>query len=480
MSFTRTLLAVLTALIILPTVASAQKQISWAVADRPDEKIEALVSRLEKYLDPLPGVEDAAGAILYHQIIVAPEEGESRLCENLVMTVRDPEGMPEELLQPRQFNADEIELVHAFVRRDGTYRRLTEAELVHVPGMEEIGRGHFEFAWGELKAGDVIGWSVVTTRESPHGYVPIRLAERIPIVIATLTSQSNGKYAYELRTNGVSLKDVSQKKNDLTDGRAMLVKASVNQREAIESVPDARPWSVDYPHMALYMKEVKVESTNQFMLPGWAKTGGWNQTLLTLGAMIDKMAEDTGGLDITLSTITTGKTTNAAKTEAVCNWVRDKITLLDGPEYQDFGRREMDKVIKSKQGTAFEKTLLMAVMLAKLEVPATIAGVRSPELGDLDRLWPTPAQFSAIVLRTVDEGAARYWAPQCGDCASGEVPDSWQGADVVTYDYETIEVAEKFQEDLQQAAMREGRLDIAGLQTELELQPWTVFETIGE
>jgi hypothetical protein len=192
------------------------------------------------------------------------------------------------------------------------------------------------------------------------------------------------------------------------------------------------------------------------------------------------MNEDTGGLDITLSTITTGKTTNAAKTEAIFTWVRDKITLLEGPEYQHFGQREMKEVIKSKQGTALEKTFLMAVMLAKLELPATIAGVRGPELGKLDALWPTPAQFSAIVLRTVEEGTKLYWAPQCGDCAPGEVPASWQGADVVTYDFETIKVAEKFQEDLQQAAMREGRLDIAGLQTELELQPWAVFEKIGE
>ena len=129
MSFTRTLLVVLIALSILPTVAFAQNQISWAVADRPDENIETLVSRLEQYLEPLPGIEDAAGAILYHQIVVAPDEGESRLCENMVMTVRDPEGMPGELLHPRQFDADQIESVHAFVRSDGVYRRLAEAEL---------------------------------------------------------------------------------------------------------------------------------------------------------------------------------------------------------------------------------------------------------------------------------------------------------------------------------------------------------------
>ena len=481
MSFQRTVLVALISLIILPTVALAQNQVSWAVAERPDEKIEALVSRLEQYLAPLPGLEEAAGAILYHQILVAPDEEESRLCENLILTVRDPGGMPAELLQPRQYNADELESIHAFVRSGDVYRHLTEAELIHVPGVEEIGRGHFEISWGDLKAGDVIGWSVVTHREGPHGFVPIRLAERLPIVMAALTAQSNGKYAYELRSSGISLKDISQKKDDLTDGRAMLIKASTNQRAAMDLVPDARPWPVDYPHMALYLKEVKVESTNEFMLPGWARTGGWNQTLLTMGGMIEQMAEDTGGMDIALSTITTGKTTNAAKTEAVYNWVRDKITLLEGPEYQQFGLREMKEVIKSKQGTAFEKTFLMAVMLTKLELPATIAGIRSPELGKLDALWPTPAQFSAVILRTVEEdGTKRYWAPQCGDCAPGEVPASWQGADVVTYDFETIEVAEKFQEDLQQAAMREGRLDIAGLQTELELQPWTVFEKIGE
>ena len=126
----------------------------------------------------------------------------------------------------------------AFVRSGGEYRRLGEDEIIHVAGREDIGRGRFEIVWGELGQGDVVGWSMVTSREQPHDYVPIRLAQRVPIVLAALQVQSNGEYAYELRTNAVSLKDVKQKKDDVVDGRAMSIKVSANQRPSLNEIPD--------------------------------------------------------------------------------------------------------------------------------------------------------------------------------------------------------------------------------------------------
>ncbi|RKZ14206.1 hypothetical protein DRQ53_12055 [bacterium] len=480
MSFSRVLFVVLISLIALPLVPSVQAQLSWAVADRPDEKIESLVTRLEPYLEPLPGREDAAGAILYHQIVVAPKEGESSRCENMILTIQDPAGMPEELLQPWQSGSAELVSMTAFVRRDSEYRRLLETEVIHVPGRADIGRGHFEITWGDLREGDVIGWSMVTQQEEPYRFVPIRLGQRVPIVIAALHVQSGGKFAYELRNNAVSLKDISQKKKDVQDGRAMDVKASTNQRPAVDTLPDTTPWPNDYPYMALYLKEVRIDSESQFLLPGWAKTGGWNQGVMNIGGLVERSAEDLGGLDITLSAITTGKTTSVAKAEAVCGWVRDKFELLEGPDVLSRGLREFEEVVKSKQATALEKALLMAVLLDKLDVPATIAGIRSPDLGQLDRDWPETRQFSALAVRTVEAGVIRYWVPQCTECVAGETPASWQGADVVTYDYETIAVAEKYQEALRQKAMVEGQFDLARIQADVESQPWVIFEKVGE
>ena len=480
MSFQRLTLLAIALCVVLPAATPAEAQVSWAIADRPDDKIEALVSRLEPYLEPLPGRADAPGAVLYHQILIAPDEGESRRCENMILNIKDPGGMPADLMQPRQDGTSTVVSMSAFVRRGSEYRRLSEAEIIHVAGREDIGRGHFEIDWGELQEGDFIGWSLVSEQESAHRFVPMRLGEQIPIVLAALQVQSNGEYAYELRSNGISQKDLKQKKDEVTDGRAMSIKASINQRPAVDVRPDETPWPSDYPWMALYLKQIRIDADNQFVLPGWAETGGWNQSIMAIGGAASGMAEDLEGIDIALSTITTGKPTDADKTAAVFTWVRDKFTLLEGPEFRSGGVRDMNDVIKSKEATSTEKALLMGSLLAKLEIPFTAAVVRTPALGPVEQNWKSLSQFDELVMRTVEDGSAQYWAPQCTDCESGSTPDSWRGADVLTYEFASIEAAEKYQEDLRQKAMVEGRFDLAEIQEEVEAQPWAFFEPLED
>ena len=383
-------------------------------------------------------------------------------------------------MQPRQFGTDEVVSMSAFVRRGAEYRRLGEAEIKAIPGREEIGRSRFEIAWGELAEGDVVGWSLVTQRDSPYSLVPIRLAQRIPIVMAALQVQSNGDFAYEFMSSGIPRKDTTQKKEEVTDGRAMLIKASANQRPAVESIPDELPWGADYPWMALYLKEVRIDSSNQFLLPGWAATGGWNQSVMALGSVAQQRAEDLQGMDIVLSTITTGKTTDREKAEAACAWVRDKFTLLEGEDYASGGVRDLNDVIKSKEATKTEKVLLMGAILRKLDIPVTAALVRTTDLGPVDRNWKHVSQFNELALRTVDEGVATWWAPQCGECAPGTTPAAWAGAEVLTYEFASVEAAETYSEELRKKAMVEGRVDLAKIQADMEAQPWSFFETIGE
>jgi hypothetical protein len=199
-----------------------------------------------------------------------------------------------------------------------------------------------------------------------------------------------------------------------------------------------------------------------------------------LGGLVRAGAEDVGSLEITLSAITTGKTTPAEKTEAVFSWVRDKVTLLEGPDIARGETRDLEEVARSKEATAVEKVMLMGAILEKLEIEATVACVRRAELGDFDHGWPSIRQISDIALRTIDDGQIRYWVPQCNDCGPGEVPPSWKGSEVLTFDFASIELAEQFQEELRNQAMVEGQLDIATTQTQVEAQPWTTFERILE
>jgi hypothetical protein len=548
MSFRRLIQVAILVLVSLPLAVPAQAKVSWAVANRADEKIEALVSRLEPYLEPLPGLAEAPGAVLYHQILIATDEGESRRCENLILTIQDPDGMPEELMQPRQSGTNEVVSMSAFARRGSEYRRLSKAEIVHVPGREGVGRSHFEIDWGELKEGDVIGWSLVTQQERPHRFVPMRLGQRIPIVLAALQVQSNGSLAYDLRTNAVPREGVKQKKEEVTNGRVMSIKASVNQLAAVESRPDETPWPRGYPYIALSLKEVRIDSENQFLIPGgWAATEGWNQNIMAIGGVAGRMAEDLEGVDSVLSDITAGAMSTEEMVDAVFSWVRDEFVLLEGPEFDSGGVRDLDlnhvglsaittgeatdaekgraardwllkdfallegpefhfgggvrdlkDVINSKEATAAEKALLMGTLLAKLEIPFAAAAVRTPVLGPVDRNWKSLAQFDELVIRTKESVGARYWSPQCSTCEPGETPESWQGADVLTYEFASIATAERYELDVRQKAWIElkqvGRhyqfspgMSVAGLpfdlvqfQADFESQPWAFFEKLGE
>jgi hypothetical protein len=51
---------------------------------------------------------------------------------------------------------------------------------------------------------------------------------------------------------------------------------------------------------------------------------------------------------------------------------------------------------------------------------------------------------------------------------------------VLTYEFASIDTAEKHQEELRQKAMVEGRFDLAQIQTDAESQPRAFFESIGE
>lgn len=455
----------------LPTAVFARDQVSWAIANRTDDKIEALVSRLEPYLEPLPGRAEAAGAVLYHQILIAVDATESRRCENLILTVQDPAGMPDELLQPWQPDTDEVVSMSAFVRRGGVYRRLGDDEIVHVQGLATLGRSHFRMSWGDLAEGDVVGWSMVTRQDAAHDFVPIRLAERIPIVLAALQVQSNGDYAYELRSNAISPEAIKQKREEVVDGRAMSLKASVNQRPAVDAVPDEWPWANDYPHMALYLDEVKLYPLHPRSPPSWETILGWNRAVFDLATIMLVLRENFDSLDITLPAIMTGENTPAEKTEAAFIWVRDHTTLLESLYIGLGGGRKFEEIVKSRKARGFWKTLLLGAILERYEIEAAIACVRAPELGGIDHGWPSLNQFSDLAMRTVEDGVIRYWAPQCGDCEPGTVPASWHGAEVLTYDSAAIEKAESYYE------LRLGfptSLDSGGK------QPLAVFEKIGD
>lgn len=478
MSRTRRSLLVLLvcAAVALPRGAAAQAD--WAVAERTDEQIAGLTSKLLPFVDKVEGGSDADGVILYSQRMVRVDGDLHKAVTNRVYLVRDLEGFPARMLSPRVGSRDQVTEASAFVLRGDEI--VARPEVTFEDGREEIGIDRLVIDWSVVEKGDVIGWSMVQEREAPFSVIMVRMADVFPSVYLAASVEGGDEFAYEPRWRGMSASDMQIKEPDAKDGRTMTVKINARVRAADPDTPDEAPYPDDYAHAMLVLDEVYVEPENQgFLQPGWLDLGGWNQFAVQRGAGIAALAEETDGLDITLSAITTGKTTAHDKAAAITAWVKDRITRVEGDLISDGAVREsLADVVQVKEGTEAEKLILAAVMMSKAEVPVTMASFRDPTYGEIDESWESGLQFTDTLLRVVDGDDVRYYAPHRADAEVGVVPSTWVGAKALVYDPGAIEEAEAFQEKLQQRAIASGAIDLGRLQREVAAQDWTRWETL--
>lgn len=477
MSRIRSALLVLLAFVV---VAPAAAQTDWAVADRKDEQIVSLVDKLTPFLEKVDGGTSAEGVILYSQTLVKVDGKVHEQCRNQVYLVRDLEAFPDRLLMPTVGRLERVSRAKAFVLRGDAI--VARFEATFEEGPEEIGRDRAVFDWSAVQSGDVIGWSIVQSQDGPFGVIGMRLADVFPSVYLAASVAGGEEFAYEVKRWGIGADDLQIKRPDQRDGRAVNVKLNARVRPAYADTPEDWPFPQDYPHAMIALSEVYFEPENGggFVRSGWTQTTGWNQVAIGSAAGIPALADQVGGLDITLSAITTGKTTAHEKAAAITDWVRKTIQREEGDLINERARREdLAAVVKAKAGTKTEQFLLAAVMMHKADVPFVVANFRDPAFGELDERWESQIQMTDAVIRVEEEGVVRYYAPACAECEPGTYPAGWAGAEMLVYDLDLKTKAEEYQEKLQQEAVASGAIDIGRIQSEIAAKDWTRFETLA-
>ncbi len=475
--FPRVLLSLALSLVCLVPVG-ADAQTTWAVAERSDEQIDGLAQRLLPFVDQVPGGTGAAAVILYAQTLTTFDDPKHKMCTNRMIMVRDFNALPERFTAPIVGDVERVEAVSAFVWRDGKIVKRPEVEFQEGP--EDIGLDRAKIDWGVVEEGDVIGYSSITAREGPYMAVVERAADLFPIVYMAVSSDGAEEFAYQAHWHGIEAEELQIKEEDSRDGRPMTVKINARALAPYEDPPVRWPFPERYPHVVLLLEELYVDPDDSgFVRAGWLDMTGWNNFAAQTAAGVDALAEDTDGLDITLSAITTGKKTEHEKAVAITTWVRDNVELLEGPTISDDGVREdLRDVVRERQGTETEKIMLAAVMMEQADVPVTVAQFRDPAIGSLDEDWEHPVQITDAVLRVDADGETRYYAPQCGDCEPGTIPEGWTGVDALVYDYGLAKKAQDFQEKIQGEAAAEGAINLAALRERVAGEDWTRFETL--
>lgn len=473
-----TALRALSVLLLLAAFArEASAQASWAVAERDDEQILKLVDNLKGYTGTLPGGAEAPAIVLFRQITVDAQDKTSKACVNMVVEVRDPANVPADLLAPYVWWTNgPVTTSTSFLLRDGKIERKGAGALTN--GRPTIGIHQVTYDFGELGKGDVFGWSIISEQEGPLVEISVPMAERVPMVISNVTTRGNDKFVYRARWHGLENSEVDQKEQEVKDSRPMGLRVSANQRPAVAERSARPPFLESEPHVVVSLEEVFVSQTMEGIKPGWVKASGWNQLASSLALVVDDQAGKFKAADIALGAVTTGKNTVHEKAAAICDFVREKFTLLEGPEFDDGARRDLAEVFKANEGTRSELIFLTAVLMKKAQVPVVITPLREPAYGAMDEQWGHVAQITDAALRVQSEDQVVYYAPQCKECAAGTLPEEWTGARALVYGANLAETARAENEAMRQRAMAEGTFDPAGMQATIEKKSWTRFETL--
>jgi len=437
----------LLALLLVP--GSALAQTSWAVAERSGDQVAGLVGKLQPYVEKLPGGDDAPAVVLYSQMQYRVERAvpKTEWCRNYVLEVRDPAALTGPAVAPT-FSPDlEIDSVQAFRLRGDEFTPLTETQVTVTRSEENHRRHTVALDFGDLKKGDVIGWSALGSRKGVVFGGHFAAGDLYPVVIANLKISTDGAATYRMVGHGIPRKEFDTSEKDLVNSRPTSYSATMRALPAQDQAWEQGPMPETFPHIWFYQNEAFL--TEQAPIPdGWMKFQGWNLMAMIVHGMSEEAGKKTGGLNMVLGALTSGKSDPVAREEAIYGFVQEKIELLEGRDIERQGARTPEEILKSRQATPLEKAMLMMVMLQEAEVPAAPALLRAETLGPFDDSARTLIQFSDVVVRAGGEEEPRFYAPQCTDCPAGQLPPEFQGVPVFSPRPGLTEVMEEFQQEM--------------------------------
>ena len=417
-------------LILIAHSSAAVAQSSWAVAQRPDESLKGLVGKLMPHADKVPGADDAGAVILYKQHFLKSMEKNYEVCTNLVFLVKDPSRVGGDLSAPYLDGDGHYPERNAFILRGDKILRYDEEKSEVVTAVDDIHRDQVLFDLAPLQKGDVVGWSVVQASE---GMVPPWMSaagDRYPVVYSSVRILNDGSSNFALEGYGFPKGDFAATTDGLVNDRPKEWKGRGGDFAPVENLPGTPPYPATVPVFAIATTERHADNPNGYR--GWIPLEGWLSVSATLSAAREEILKNTGNLDIQASALTTGLSDDAAKEKAVCEYVRDKIKVLDGDAYDRSGMRTMKEVMSAKEATPFEKAALMLALLDAAGVQAELGVVRPESWGALDgQASKTFIAFDAWVVRCGGQ-QPRYYAPDVSGLEAGTLPSDWGKAAILS------------------------------------------------
>lgn len=477
-------LALLFVLLALVPPATAQEELNWSIAQREPQDIKAFVERVMEVEENAPGAEDAPGVMLYRQIFADMKVGGMQVCRNWILRVNDPSILVDRVLNPYTDSFGEIFSLGAFRYRDGKLRQLYGREI-QIQAADPPRRARALLDWVDLKAGDIIGVSIIASYEEPISIAYFPAVSPVPVVRCNLRIRTDGYNTYTILGHRGEEFGFHLKVDGLKNGEPAEWQGSMNYLPAFPDLPLSPPYAPEVPtftviHVATYTSMPGISR-------GWFSTVGWRQVALRL-AMIEEAAA-TFGVEVQDKALEVAGSlsSDAEKEKAVFDFVHQKVELLEGYEYDPRSKRRPSEVLADMSGTAWEKILLMQAMLQQVGVDGQLGGIRTAAWGPLDEELPSYQNFQELALRYGDD-AGRWYAPQAPDASGEGLPASWGTCIALTPKPGLMNEAFEFNMVVQQKIVERANEDINSVSPELiqqkidevlEDQGWYRIETVS-
>ncbi len=468
-------------LMLFVPAGAAVAQTSWAVAQRPDASLNKFLDKLMPHAAKVPGAAEAGAIILYKQHFLKSQEKNYEICTNMVFLVKDPSRVGEDLTMPYLDGQGKYPERNAFIRRGDKILRYDEEKSEVVLGVDDIHRNRIIFDLPPLQKGDLVGWSIVESHEGLVQPWMAPAADRYPVVYCSVRILNDGSSSFVMASHGFPDAKASTKTEGLVNDRPEQWKAHAGDLAAIENLPATAPFDAETPVFAIALTERHSDNPKGYR--GWVPMASWINVAAMLSGVREAILDDTGSLDIQASAITTGLADDAAKEKAVYEYVRDKIQLLDGDEYDRSEFRTIKEVMSAKAATPFEKSALMLALLDAAGVPAEIGAVHPASWGSLDTASKTLIDFNSWVVRCGGE-EPRFYAPYVEGLPAGALPADWGKAEILSPTPGLLEKVRAYQKKVgTEEFAKAGKIDPARLLSEAEAHAkekgWYRIETLS-
>jgi len=405
----------------LPSPASAADTVDWSISKRSDDQIVDLAAKLAERFAEYPHLQQEPAVILLRSNVWDAAPSNHRIIRNEVVRLIDPD-YRDAATRKLQLNPDsDLKYREAWILREGAVIRLKKDVWNIIKGDEDKAMSVI-VAFPDVRAGDVLGWTVVEHCNWfwTGGY--IEMAGDLPVMTCQTRIKTDGSIGYKsvaehLVRDKWSSKIIEQSHHAPSDFNLTVV--DIPRRPTGRYAPNDLEYS---PYVQVVYRGFWLDEASR-----WIGNVSWNEVAIEGSALLEELEKQMDDVEYAARAAVGGAVSPREMADALHRHIRDDFVLLD-PFLVRSRKDDLQSLLVSRQATRWEKGALMYTLCRALGLEVDLLAGRGSFLSPIDKANPYRGQLPEPVVRLAGEPVV-YYVPQDERCAPGDLPPYLRGVE---------------------------------------------------